>query len=141
MARARYPSDLTDAEWVLVAPFVPVPIPGGRPAIHARREIVNAILYVLREGCTWRALPHDFPAWQTVYDYFCQWRRAGIWEALHTDLRQQVRVTAGRAADPTAAILDSQSAKTTEKGGRVAMTAARRSRAASAISSSTPSAC
>lgn len=140
MSRARYPSDLTDVEWALVAPFIPAPKPGGRPALHSRREIVNAIFYVVREGCTWRALPHDFPAWQTVYDYFCQWRRDGTWEALHTALRRQVRIAAGRSAEPSAAMLDSQSAKTTEKGGPGAMTAARSSRAANAISSSTPSA-
>lgn len=117
MPRSRYPSDLTDAEWALIAPLIPVPKPGGRPALHPRREIINAIFYVLREGCTWRALPHDFSAWQTVYDSFRRWRCDGTWATLHTTLRRQVRQAAGRAAEPSAAILDSQSAKTTEKGG------------------------
>jgi transposase len=140
MPRPRYPSDLTDAEWALIAPLIPLPKAGGRPALHPRRELINAIFYVLREGCTGRALPHDFPAWQTVYDYFRRWRCDGTWATLHTTLRRQVRLAAGRAAEPSAAILDSQSAKTTEKGGCAAMTAARRSRAASAIFSSIPSA-
>ena len=105
MSRARYPSDLTDVEWALVAPFIPAPKPGGRPALHSRREIVNAIFYVVREGCTWRALPHDFPAWQTVYDYFCQWRRDGTWEALHTAFRRQVRIAAGRPRAPGGGML------------------------------------
>jgi len=141
MSRARYPSDLTDAEWERIASLIPAPKPGGRPARHSRREIVNAIFYVLREGCTWRALPHDFPAWQTVYDYFWHWRGAGIWTELHTALRGEVRQQAGRSVEPSAAILDSQSAKTTEKGGHAATTVAKRSRAANAISWSTPSAC
>ncbi len=138
MPRRRYPSDLTDAEWAVLEPLVPAPKPGGRPAVHARREVVDAVLYVLRNGTTWRALPHDLPPWQTVYDYFRRWRDDGTWEAANAARRERSRVRAGREPTPSAAILDSQSAKTTEKGGRAGTTPARRSRGASATCSSTP---
>ena len=136
MPRPRYPYDVTDAEWTILAPLVPSPLPGGRPPHHPRREIVNAILYVLRTGCQWRAVPHDLPPWGTVWWYFRQWRDAGVWEQINTALREQDRVRVGREPTPSAAILDSQSAKTTEKGGLAAMTRARKSRGASATSSS-----
>jgi transposase len=135
MARKRYPSDLSDAEWAELAPLIPAVKPGGRPALHDRREIVNALLYVAREGCTWRALPHDFPAWQTVYDYFRQWRDAGVWETVNGTLRGAVRERAGRSRHPHGAVLDSQTAKTTEKGGRAATTAPRNAMGANAMSS------
>jgi putative transposase len=126
MARRAYPTDLTDAQWAVLAPLVPAPKPGGRPATHPRREIVNTMLYVLRGGIAWRLLPHEYPPWQTVYSYFRQWRLDGTWEQINTALRERVRVKLGRDATPSAAILDSQSTKTTEKGGRAAMTPARR---------------
>ena len=126
MARARHPSDLTDAQWTLLESLIPAVKSGGRPAIHTRREIVDGILYVLRTGCSWRSLPHDFPVWQTVYDYFRLWRLDGTWERIHDALRDQVRVAAGREVSPSAAIIDSQSVKTTEKGGFAATTRARR---------------
>ena len=135
--RRRYPSDTTDAQWAILGPHVPAPKPGGRPPQHERREIVDAILYVLRGGIAWRALPHDFPPWQTVYDYFRRWRLDGTWERVNAALRERARARAGRAPTPSAAILDSQSAKTTERGGRAATTRGRRSTAASASSSST----
>lgn len=135
--RKRYPSDLTEAEWALLVGLVPPPKPGGRPAKYPRREIVNAILYVLRTGCAWRQLPHDLPPWISVYLYFRGWRRDGTWDGLHERLRGDLRVAEGRQRQPSAAILDSQSVKTTEKGGFTAMTPARRSTAASAICSST----
>jgi len=140
MPRSPYPSDLTDAEWAILAPLIPRPQAGGRPARHPRREIVNAIFYVLRTGCQWRALPHDLPPWGTVWWYFRQWREAGLWEQVNTTLRERARVRVGREPTPSAAILDSQSAKTTEKGGRAAMTAPNRSRGASARCWSIPKA-
>jgi transposase len=122
MSRARYPSDLTDRQWARLEPLLPPAKAGGRPRTTDVREVVDAILYVLRNGIVWRALPHDFPPWETVYSYFNTWRRAGVWEQAHDLLREQVRIAGGRAATPSAAILDSQSVKTTEKGGRAATT-------------------
>jgi putative transposase len=117
MERKPYPSDLTDAEWTLLEPYIPKVLSGGRPAEHSRREIVNAIRYVLRTGCGWDYLPHDFPPSKTVYDYFRQWSKAGLWERANAALRVRVRHKAGRDSSPSAAIIDSQSVKTTEKGG------------------------
>ncbi len=122
MTRARYPSDLTERQWHLLAPLLPPPKPGGRPRSVDLREVINAILYVLRNGVVWRALPHDFPPWKTVYHYFSTWRNDGTWAAIHAALREEVRQGEGREASPSAAILDSQSVKTTEKGGLAAMT-------------------
>jgi putative transposase len=120
--RRRYPSDLSDAEWAVLAPLLPTARPGGRPRKHPTRELVDAMLYVLRGGIAWRALPHEFPPWQSVYHYFRAWRRDGTWERLNDTLRKRERVRQGRAAQPTGAVLDSQSAKTTEKGGLAAGT-------------------
>jgi putative transposase len=97
-------------------PLIPAPLPGGRPAHWSRREIVNAIPYVLRTGCQWHLLPHDFPPYKTDYDYYRQWRRNGLWERINTVLRERLRIELGRNAQPSAAIIDSQSVKTTEKG-------------------------
>ena len=115
--RRAYPSDVTDAQWVILEPYVPQPQPGGRPALYLRREIVNAILYIVRTGASWRHLPHDFPPYRLVFHYYTTWRKAGTWQTIHDALRTQVRERAGKAAQPTAAILDSQSVKTTEQGG------------------------
>ena len=126
MARRRYPTDLTDAQWSILAPLIPSPKPGGRPRSIDRREVVNAIFYVLRGGIPWRMLPHDLPPWKTVYHYFRLWRIDGRWEELNGILSQRLRVRMGREATPSGSIIDSQSAKTTEKGDPEAMTAARK---------------
>lgn len=132
MTRARYPTDLADAQWKRIESLVPKPKSGGRPASVDRREIVNAIFYVVRNGCTWRALPHDFPRWQTVYHYFRLWRDDGSWQHLHDTLRDETRVAAGRDPSPSAAIIDAQSVKTAEKRGPVlGSMAGRRSKVAS----------
>jgi putative transposase len=120
MKRRAYPTDLTDAQWALIEPLLPEARPGGRPRSVDLREVVNASLYVAREGIHWRALPHDFPPWPTVYHYFRLWRDEGIWQRVHAALRDQVRLAAGREVSPSALILDSQSVKTSEKGGRAA---------------------
>lgn len=130
----RYPSDLTDQEWTILEPLLPPAKPGGRPRRVNMREVLNAIFYVDRTGCQWRALPHDFPPWPTVWTYFRTWRNDGTWERIHTVLREQVRVKQGREPTPSAAIIDSQSVKTSQKGGGAATTEGRRSKAASAIS-------
>lgn len=121
-----YPSDLGDSEWRTICPLLPKAKSGGRPRTTDLRAIVNAIFYVLRSGCSWRMLPRDFPPYQTVYMYFKQWEKDGVWEKVHDALRTRVRSREGRKKSPSAAIVDSQSVKTTEKGALAAMTPARR---------------
>jgi len=118
MNRKAYPSDLSDAQWELLAPLLPQPGPEDRPLEHSRREIINAIFYVLRTGCAWRQLPHDLPPWQTVYWYLRRWQKDGTWMRLTATLRQQVRQQMGREADPSAAIIDSQSIKSSPVRGK-----------------------
>jgi putative transposase len=116
--RKAYQSDLSDAEWSCLEPHLAAPKATGRPKLHATREILNAIFYVVRGGCPWRLLPNDFPPWKSVYHYFRSWRLDGTWERMHSALRERVRVRLKRNPQPSAAIVDSQSVKTTGVGGK-----------------------
>ena len=115
--RKAYPSDLTDAEWEILEPLIPEVSENATMETISRREIVNGILYVLRSGCPWRLLPHDLPAWGTVYYYWRTWRIAGIWDKAMEALRRQMRQKQGRDEEPSAAVIDSQSIKTSAVGG------------------------
>ena len=117
-AQSRYPSDLTDAQWALIEPLLPPPTRLGRREKHPRRQIVNAILYVLRTGCAWRYLPKDFPPWQTVFWYFCRWEQDGTVDRLHDALRDRVRDAAGRDPMASAGIVDAQSVKGADTVGK-----------------------
>jgi len=129
---AVYPSDLTDEEWEVLEPLMPKrKTKRGRPREVPFRQILNGIFYLNMEGCQWRAIPREFGTWQTIYHYFRLWNRTGLWQLINDKLVGKVRKADGRAYQPTAAIIDSQSAKTTQKKGRAATTLARKSKAAS----------
>jgi transposase len=116
--RRRYPDDLTDEEWLLIEPLLlKGPRGQGCKPKYPRRELLNAIFYVLRTGCSWRHIPNDFPPWKSVYDLFRRYKMRGIFEKIHHQLRIGLRQLARRAAEPSVGITDSQSVKTTEKGG------------------------
>jgi putative transposase len=119
MERKPYPTDLSDAQWGLVQPWIPSAKPGGRPRKTDMREVLNAIFYLTREGCSWRALPHDFPPWKTVYNYFEAWKRDGTWTLFLNALQRRVRRAKGRDPDPRVACIDSQSVKTAGGGTAV----------------------
>jgi putative transposase len=136
MERQTYPSDLTDAQWETIRAVLPAARSGrtGRPRLYPLRDVWDAIFYQARTGCAWRYLPHDFPPHGDVWEHFCRWRDSGLIARVHDALREQVRVQAGHDPTPSAAIIDSQSVKTPQKGGPTALTRARTSRAASATS-------
>src|ERR1700744_6216610 len=116
MPRQTYATDLTDEEYSLIERLIPGPKPGGRHLKYGRREILNAIRYVLRTGCAWRLLPHDLPKWEATYGYFARGKKDGTWKRIHDQLRGDLREAMGRKRQPSAAVIDSQSVKTTEKG-------------------------
>jgi putative transposase len=115
-ANIGYPSDLTDDQWRVLEPLIPPPKPGGRPRRLEMRRVMNAVLYIDRTGCQWRYLPKEYPNWKTVYWYFTRWQDDGTWERITDALRRAVRRQAGRDPEPSAAVLDSQSVKTTQRG-------------------------
>ncbi len=119
MRRNEYPTDLSDAEWSCLEPYLPAPKKRGRgrPKVHSPREILDAVFYLLKSGCPWRLLPRDFPPWKTVYHWFRKWRIDGTFERLNAVLRERLRTRLGRNPQPSAGIVDSQSAKTTGVGG------------------------
>jgi len=141
MTRKSYPSDLTDKQWNLIAELIPEAEPGGRHRSVDMREVVNAILYLNRTGCSWRMLPHEFPPWGTAHYYYRRFRLDGSWRVIHDKLREKVRVQAGKKPTPSAAVLDSQSVKTSapSKGGNTVTTRVKRHLAANGTSASTHS--
>lgn len=122
----RYPSDLSNLEWEQIKHFFDSVYPAGRRPKYTKRQILDAIFYVARTGCQWAYLPKDFPPWKTVYNYFWTWKKQGLFEKLHNELRRHVRALLGRNEEPSAAIVDSQSVKTTERGALKALIVAKK---------------
>ncbi len=114
--RKPYPSDLTEKEWALLQPLLPLENSIGTPREVKLREVVNALMYVVDNGIKWRALPHDFPAWQTVYGYFRRWSQNGVWEQINPTLGKQVRIEAGRNQQPSLVMVDTQSVEMAQTG-------------------------
>ena len=143
-SRLRYPSDLTDEEWAFIQPLIPPARRGTNKRTVDEREVINGLMFILSTGCQWRSLPKDLPPRSTVNRYFCDWNHDRTLDRVHHALYVQCRELASREASPTAAIIDSQSVKSAEKGGprtRMAMMPGRRSRARSGMSSSIHRAC
>ena len=130
---AVYPSDLSDSEWAVLRPLLPTRKSLGRKREVDFRTVLNGVFYLNKEGCQWRAIPKEYGPWQTVYHYFRLWRISGLWQQLNDKLRARERIAAGRAAQPSVGIIDSQSAKTTAKKGFAGTTLAKRLKAASGI--------
>lgn len=137
MKRQAYPDDITDKEWALVEPILKNSEPSGRKPKYERREVMNAIFYLVRSGCSWRHLPHDFPPWNIVYTQFVRWRNRGVFEKMHDRVKETVRELLGRNATASAGIIDSQSVKTTEKGAPKGMTQGKKLKGAKGILQST----
>jgi transposase len=116
MTRKPYPSDLTDAEWTKLKPLLPQANHIGSPRCVELREVMNALMYVADNGIKWRAMPHDLPAWQTVYGYFRRWSQGGVWEQVNQALGKQVRLAVGREEQPSLGLIDSQSVEMAQKG-------------------------
>lgn len=128
-----YPSDLSDAQYSLIENFIPLAKPGGRKRTTDVRLVLNAIFYLLRTGCQWRMLPKDFPPWITVYSYYRSWERQNVWTKIYRYLYPAVRKKGGKSETPSIGIMDSQTVKTTEKGGQKGMMATRRSKGLSVL--------
>lgn len=137
MGRNGYPGALTDKEWALIGPIVQKnKSPKGRKPKYSKRTMMDAIFYLVRSGCSWRMLPNDFPPWKSVYNQFVRWKQTGVIQKMHDHVKGNLRELLGRATAPSAGIIDSQSVKTTEKGGSVDMTLGKKSKDVKGISQS-----